>query len=335
MPDSNDDMVDIDSASTSKHSKRDQKKNRKPYTITKPRESWTDEEHDLFLEALQLFEREWKQIEAHIKTKTVIQIRSHAQKYFQKMQKTGKQDCIPPPRPKRRSKKPYPKISRDRKVKNPDFRMPHSAGPNQDYISTAYPFGSPTSSIVNQIPPRPTMQTASVVNSLQWALWERQQLAELQQEQLSQAQYYLQQAIAAHTVEDKQADSNDVSKSPNFPKVYSFLGSLFDPSTSGHVEQLRCMDDMDRQVVQLLMQNLASNLGKHHTIANDFHGPQEASNKELYMSMSHDHMNKFLIQPSSRPGAAPMESTISKSGLDGGANHGNNFYPGASNSNMM
>jgi hypothetical protein len=39
------------------------------YTITKPRESWTKEEHQFFLEALQLYERDWKKIGQHIPTK--------------------------------------------------------------------------------------------------------------------------------------------------------------------------------------------------------------------------------------------------------------------------
>ncbi|KAD4584831.1 hypothetical protein E3N88_22432 [Mikania micrantha] len=76
------------------------KKIRKPYTITKSRESWTDPEHDKFLEALQLFDRDWKKIEAFIGSKTVIQIRSHAQKYFLKVQKSGTNEHLPPPRPK-------------------------------------------------------------------------------------------------------------------------------------------------------------------------------------------------------------------------------------------
>lgn len=81
---------------------------RKPYTITKSRESWTDPEHDKFLEALQLFDRDWKKIEAYVGSKTVIQIRSHAQKYFLKVQKNGTGEHLPPPRPKRKAAHPYP-----------------------------------------------------------------------------------------------------------------------------------------------------------------------------------------------------------------------------------
>lgn len=39
---------------------------RKPYTITKQRERWTDEEHKKFLEALKLYGRAWRRIEGII-----------------------------------------------------------------------------------------------------------------------------------------------------------------------------------------------------------------------------------------------------------------------------
>ncbi|KAK7837093.1 protein cca1 [Quercus suber] len=94
-------------------------KARKPYTITKQRERWTEDEHNRFLEALKLYGRAWQRIEEHIGTKTAVQIRSHAQKFFSKLEKEALVKGvpigqaldidIPPPRPKRKPSNPYPR----------------------------------------------------------------------------------------------------------------------------------------------------------------------------------------------------------------------------------
>ncbi|KAG5177700.1 hypothetical protein JKP88DRAFT_149910, partial [Tribonema minus] len=48
---------------------------------------WTKAEHDLFVKALNLYGREWRTIAAMVGTRTVVQTRTHAQKYFQKLQR--------------------------------------------------------------------------------------------------------------------------------------------------------------------------------------------------------------------------------------------------------
>ena len=50
---------------------------------------WTQEEHNLFLQGLNTHQKQWKLIADMVKTRTVVQIRTHAQKYFQKLNKTN------------------------------------------------------------------------------------------------------------------------------------------------------------------------------------------------------------------------------------------------------
>jgi SHAQKYF class myb-like DNA-binding protein len=50
---------------------------------------WTAEEHDEFLKCLDIYGREWKKVAERITTRTAAQIRSHAQKYFKKIEAAG------------------------------------------------------------------------------------------------------------------------------------------------------------------------------------------------------------------------------------------------------
>lgn len=54
---------------------------------------WTDEEHHRFLEALQLFGKNWNKVHKHIGTRSSAQTRSHAQKYFNKLMKKGTKEA--------------------------------------------------------------------------------------------------------------------------------------------------------------------------------------------------------------------------------------------------
>ena len=44
---------------------------------------WTDEEHQLFLQGLEQYGKIWKMIATLVKSRTIVQVRSHGQKHFQ------------------------------------------------------------------------------------------------------------------------------------------------------------------------------------------------------------------------------------------------------------
>jgi len=221
-------------------------KERKPYTITKQRENWTDEEHQKFLEALKIFERDWKKIEGFIGTKSVIQIRSHAQKYFLKVQKNQTGEHVPPPRPKRKSSQPYPQKS---KLPAPST----GTSPVNDYSSfdalTSMDGGGDPGNAFSDMSCSPVQLT-----EVEQEQYEVEQLVQAQ----TLLKEYMTAAAGAHSDE-----SRAEAQGPDFSRIYQFLGSLFDPDAnpSEHVEKLNSMNMVDRETVHVLMHNLSLNLG--------------------------------------------------------------------------
>ncbi|XP_057549417.1 protein REVEILLE 8-like [Amaranthus tricolor] len=235
------------------------KKVRKPYTITKSRESWTDEEHDKFLEALQLFDRDWKKIEDFVGSKTVIQIRSHAQKYFLKVQKNGTAAHVPPPRPKRKAAHPYPqKAPKNGQLSvsvPPQTAMPYSASFNS--IAPGYPAWSDGSVLTNAT----TGGFMSPQEDFNLTIAEdvgKMGVPRMSCSSVSGIGSSNKSVPASELL--KQEKSPVIHGLPDFAEVYNFIGSVFDPDTKGHVRKLKEMDPINFETVLLLMRNLTMNL---------------------------------------------------------------------------
>ncbi|XP_021726742.1 protein REVEILLE 6-like isoform X1 [Chenopodium quinoa] len=233
------------------------KKIRKPYTITKSRESWTEPEHDKFLEALQLFDRDWKKIEAFIGSKTVIQIRSHAQKYFLKVQKSGSNEHLPPPRPKRKAAHPYPQKAP--KI-GPSVSQP--TGSLQSSSLLLEPgLQRPDSTTIPQYPNN-TTAVSSWVNNSQSNVAKGELKPPVPPIANNCSSSTESTAMARNTggLNEAVKHAPPLRVLPDFAQVYGFIGSVFDPEVSGHMQRLKKMDPIDVETVLLLMRNLSINL---------------------------------------------------------------------------
>ncbi|KAM7265578.1 hypothetical protein ACFE04_003261 [Oxalis oulophora] len=226
-------MATSSSSSPTTTTMNDSKKVRKPYTITKSRESWTEEEHEKFLEALQLFDRDWKKIEDFVGSKSVIQIRSHAQKYFLKVQKNGTIAHVPPPRPKRKAAHPYPQ----------------KAAKNSSVLAPGYALWDDTPLFINNASNKIMPLQDDLAANLQGTQdLGSNGISRLGKSGVSEMQKPGQEAtILNHGI-------------PDFSEVYSFIGSVFDPCSKGHVQKLKEMDPINFETVLLLMRNLSVNL---------------------------------------------------------------------------
>ncbi|WCJ36724.1 Homeodomain-like superfamily protein [Euphorbia peplus] len=244
-------------ATTSSSSEDPSKKIRKPYTITKSRESWTEPEHDKFLEALQLFDRDWKKIEAFIGSKTVIQIRSHAQKYFLKVQKSGTNEHLPPPRPKRKAAHPYPQKA----SKNAPL-LSQPAGSLQSSSALPEPVHRPESSSIpmNPITTTAAAAAASWTNNMPSISSSNQAQGNAGANNCCSSTESTPRTKPVGEPIELGNHGHPLRVLPDFVQVYTFMGSVFDPNATGHLQRLKKMDPIDVETVLLLMRNLSVNL---------------------------------------------------------------------------
>ncbi|XWS37882.1 hypothetical protein CRYUN_Cryun19dG0083600 [Craigia yunnanensis] len=243
-------------ASTVSSSEDPNKKIRKPYTITKSRESWTEPEHDKFLEALQLFDRDWKKIEAFVGSKTVIQIRSHAQKYFLKVQKNGTSEHLPPPRPKRKAAHPYPQKASKNAHGQP--QVSESFQSSAALLDTGYILRSDLSS--KFMNPITSADSSSWKNNAQTISFSQAKTGPGMVNNSCSSTESIPKTQQIGEMTDQGNHGHVLRVLPDFAQVYSFIGGVFDPNAGGHLQKLKKMDPLDVETVLLLMRNLSINL---------------------------------------------------------------------------
>ncbi|KAI3800192.1 hypothetical protein L1987_35502 [Smallanthus sonchifolius] len=240
------------------------KKIRKPYTITKSRESWSEPEHDKFLEALQLFDRDWKKIEAFIGSKTVIQIRSHAQK---------------------KAAHPYPQKA----AKNVPAVFQVTAS-----FQTSTALSEP--GFIQETNPslvKKSVSDAAVCSRIH----NPKNLSSLPQmvkdDRVSTNQQTDNNCCSSNESALKTKPASEIHELqlrvlPDFAQVYGFIGSVFDPNTSGHLQKLKKMDPIDVETVLLLMRNLSINLASpdfedHRHLLSSYEVESEKENSDDVM----------------------------------------------------
>ncbi|KAG2239875.1 hypothetical protein Bca52824_091401 [Brassica carinata] len=193
-----------------------------------------------------------------------VKMRSHAQKYFLKVQKSGANEHLPLPRPKRKARHPYPQKA-PKNVSLPSHAIGSIPVLNAPLVQTVYLYSSSDSHSLVGNPPASSSSSSQNHASTKPVIQEQPGVsaAALPKNRCystSNKEVTPKLPAVTESNDDEQSCEKPRRVMPKFAQVYRFIESVFDPNTSGHLQRLKQMDPINMETVLLLMRNLSVNL---------------------------------------------------------------------------
>ncbi|KAF5950768.1 hypothetical protein HYC85_012761, partial [Camellia sinensis] len=172
---------------------------------------------------------------------------SHAHKYFLKVQKNGTIAHVPPPRPKRKASHPYPQKA----LKNVPLQASMANPSSLNLLAPGYSPWDDTSMLI-QTPLGGIMRSQDEYNL-------HRGVPRISNSSIGAIGSSSRTPPSSELLKQGKQDSL-LHGVPDFAEVYTFIGSVFDPDTKGHMQKLKEMDPINFETVLLLMRNLTINL---------------------------------------------------------------------------
>eukprot|EP01080_Neovahlkampfia_damariscottae_P004631 gene4631-8204_t len=351
------------------------------YTLSKPVDKWSKEEHERFLEALKV-NKDWNKIQEAVKTKTTVQIRSHAHKYFSKMklkttvnpstlQKKPIGQQIPKSVPFQTQPNPQTLNVTSQNIQQPTQQVTQQSTSqqssqhlqpqitNQQTQSTQQSTQN-QSQTQQQQQQQPILQqqkqeeileidsssnsTNDVVNNLNSLLGPPEALAYSYLTNPIQLNHWLanglvgmgglitiphvnleageeivkslEEQIRVGKVPTLQGD-DDKTRLPNFKRIYAYLGTLFNPTTTNHSEYYRNLGNQDKECLKVLMHNLSIILSSQQF-------------QDDYQIHIHNELQKMSYSTPPPPPPPQYQQPISKKSI-----YVQNYYPQTPQQNQV
>nr|GMD31591.1 protein REVEILLE 3 isoform X1 [Ipomoea batatas]GMD33241.1 protein REVEILLE 3 isoform X1 [Ipomoea batatas] len=204
---------------------------------------------------VRLCARRWN-LEGKGEEKARLAIRSHAQKYFLKVQKSGANEHVPPPRPKRKAAHPYPQKAPKNGLLQPSPVEPGFVTSPDSLSVPAHAIGSRVLSpwSCNNVPAF-SVSHVTKDDARFTSTTVTQNCNSSSNESINGSR------PSNETSENgKNKHNKQIRAVPDFAQVYKFIGSIFDPNSSDHLQRLNQMDPINVETALILMKNLCANL---------------------------------------------------------------------------